>query len=65
MSTVILGRVTLSELVVFGGPGDLILLGTFGLEGLNMPVDLGRKELVPAGPVPAAFSNEASSQTPP
>jgi predicted aspartyl protease len=41
-------------IVVFGEPGDMTLLGAFGLEGLNMRVDLGRKELVPAGPVPVA-----------
>jgi predicted aspartyl protease len=40
--------------VVFGEPHDLVLLGAHGLEGLNLRVDLGRKELVPAGPVPAA-----------
>jgi predicted aspartyl protease len=40
--------------VVFAQPGDLTLLGAHGLEGLNLRVDLGRKELVPAGPVPAA-----------
>lgn len=40
--------------VVFGEPGDMTLLGAHGLEGLNLRVDLGRKELVPAGPVPAA-----------
>jgi hypothetical protein len=39
---------------VFARPGDLVLLGAHGLEGLNLRVDLGRKELVPAGPVPAA-----------
>lgn len=32
----------------------MVLLGAHGLEGLNLRVDLGRKELVPAGPVPAA-----------
>lgn len=41
-------------IVVFAGDGDLVLLGAYGLEGLNLRVDLGRKELVPAGPVPAA-----------
>ena len=41
-------------IAVFAEPGDLILLGAFGLGGLNLRVDLGRKELVPAGPVPAA-----------
>jgi predicted aspartyl protease len=42
--------------VVFAGDGDMALLGAHGLEGLNLRVDLGRKELVPAGPVPAAFA---------
>jgi len=46
-------------IVVFAGPGDSVLLGAFGLEGLNMRVDLGRKELVPAGPVPAALARVA------
>jgi predicted aspartyl protease len=40
--------------VVFAGDGDMTLLGAHGLEGMNLRVDLGRKELVPAGPVPAA-----------
>ena len=39
--------------VVFAAEGDMVLLGAHGLEGLNLRVDLGRKELVPAGPVPA------------
>jgi predicted aspartyl protease len=47
------GRST-PTIVVFSGPTDLVLLGALGLEGLNLRVDLGRKELVPAGPVPAA-----------
>ncbi|HEY9225519.1 MAG TPA: hypothetical protein VIP11_02650 [Gemmatimonadaceae bacterium] len=47
------GRSTPS-IVVFAGEGDMALLGAIGLEGLNLRVDLGRKELVPAGPVPAA-----------
>ena len=42
--------------VVFADDGDMVLLGAHGLEGLNMRVDLGRKELVPAGPVPAALA---------
>jgi len=41
-------------IVVFAGEKDLTLLGAYGLEGLNLRVDLGRRELVPAGPVPAA-----------
>jgi predicted aspartyl protease len=40
--------------VVFAEPKDLTLLGAIGLESLNLRVDLGRKELIPAGPVPAA-----------
>jgi predicted aspartyl protease len=39
---------------VFAQPGDMILLGAHGLEGMNLRVDLVRRELVPAGPVPAA-----------
>ena len=46
-------------IVVFAEPGDKTLLGAFGLEGLNMRVDLARRELVPAGPVPAAASQAA------
>ena len=42
------------SVVVFAQARDLVLLGAHGLEGLNLRVDLGRKELVPAGPVPAA-----------
>jgi predicted aspartyl protease len=47
------GRST-PTIVVFAEPGDMVLLGAHGLEGLNLRVDLGRKELVPAGPVPVA-----------
>jgi predicted aspartyl protease len=47
------GRSTAS-VVVFAGDGDMVLLGAIGLEGLNLRVDLARKELVPAGPLPAA-----------
>jgi len=41
------------SVVVFAQPGDMVLLGAHGLEGLNLRIDLGRKELVPGGPVPA------------
>jgi predicted aspartyl protease len=44
------------SIVVFAQDHDLVLLGAHGLEGLNLRVDLGRKKLVPAGPVPAAVS---------
>jgi len=40
--------------VVFATRDDMVLLGAHGLEGLNLRVDLGRRELVPAGPMPAA-----------
>ena len=41
---------------VFAMPGDMILLGAHGLEGMNLRVDLVRRELVPAGPIPAAVA---------
>ena len=47
------GRTT-ATVVVFAENGDMSLLGAIGLEGLNLRVDLNRKELVPAGPVPVA-----------
>lgn len=40
--------------VVFGEPGDLVLLGARTLEGLNLRVDPRSKTLVDAGPAPAA-----------
>lgn len=40
--------------VVFGEPGDLVLLGARSLEGLNLRVDPARKQLIDAGPAPAA-----------
>ncbi len=40
--------------VVFAEPGDLLLLGARTLEGLNLAVDSGRKQLVAAGPLPVA-----------
>lgn len=42
--------------VVFGEPGDLILLGARSLEGLNLRVEPALKRLVDAGPAPAAAS---------
>jgi predicted aspartyl protease len=41
-------------IVVFAQPGEMTLLGAFGLEGLNLRIDLARRELIPAGPVPVA-----------
>jgi len=40
--------------VVFGEPGDLVLLGARTLEGMNLVVDLVGKRLVGAGPIMAA-----------
>ena len=40
--------------VVFGEPGDLILMGSRTLEGLNFRVEPVTKQLVDAGPAPAA-----------
>ena len=42
------------DIVVFGQPGDMALLGCRALEGLNLRVDVVAKKLVPAGLVPAA-----------
>jgi clan AA aspartic protease len=47
------GRST-PTIVTFADEGDMVLLGALALEGLNLRIDLGRKELVPAGPVPVA-----------
>lgn len=45
-----------SDDVVFGEPGDLVLLGARTLEGLNLRVEPVTKMLVDAGPAPAAAS---------
>jgi predicted aspartyl protease len=44
------------DLVVLAARGDLVLLGARTLDGLNLRIDLARRTLVPAGPVPAAAS---------
>lgn len=44
--------------VVFGEPGDLVLLGARSIEGLNLRVEPVLKQLVDAGPAPAAVSAE-------
>lgn len=49
------GTSTIDE-VVFGEPGDLVLLGARTLEGFNYRVDPVSKTLVDAGPAPAATS---------
>jgi predicted aspartyl protease len=40
--------------VVFGQPGDLVVLGSRTLEGLNFRIEPVTKQLVDAGPAPAA-----------
>ena len=47
-------------IVVFADEGDMVLLGAIALEGMNLRVDLARRELVPAGPVPVAVAREAA-----
>jgi len=42
--------------VVFGDPRDLVLLGSRTLEGLNFRVEPVTKQLVDAGPAPAAVA---------
>jgi predicted aspartyl protease len=42
--------------VVFGEPGDLVLLGSRTLEGLNFRVEPVTRRLVDAGPAPAAVA---------
>jgi len=43
-----------SDDVVFGEPGDLVLLGARTLQGLNFRIEPVTKQLVDAGPAPAA-----------
>ncbi len=47
------GTSTIDE-VVFGQPGDMVVLGSRSLEGLNVTIDPVYKRLVDAGPAPAA-----------
>ena len=48
------GGTTTADEVVFGEPGDMVLLGARTLEGLNLRVDPVLRQLVDAGPAPAA-----------
>ena len=54
------GGTRTSDEVVFAEPGDMVLLGAHTLEGLNLSIDLKAKQLVPAGPVPAALTRSAA-----
>ena len=47
--------------VVFAEPGDLALLGARSLEGLNVRIDPQTKQLVAAGPLPAAGNLQKQS----
>jgi predicted aspartyl protease len=53
------GRRTADD-IVFGEPGDLVLVGARTLEGLNLRVDPVAQRLVDAGPAPAAVAASAS-----
>lgn len=55
VSVYLAGIWTVDE-VVFGEPGDLVILGSRSLEGLNLRIDSVRKQLVDAGPAPAAVA---------
>jgi predicted aspartyl protease len=44
------------DIVVFGDPGDVVVLGARSLEGLNLRIDVVRKVLVDAGPIIAGAS---------
>jgi predicted aspartyl protease len=53
-ASVYLAGVWTVDEVVFGEPGDLVLLGSRSLEGLNLRIDPVSKQLIDAGPAPAA-----------
>jgi len=48
--------------VVFAEEGDLLLLGSRSLEGMNLAVDATHKRLVAAGPMPAAEAASARGE---
>jgi len=53
VSVYVVGKRAADE-VVFGEPGDLVLLGSRTLEGLNFRIEPVTKRLIDAGPAPAA-----------
>lgn len=55
-ATVYLADTATVDEVVFGEPGDLVILGSRSLEGLNLRIDPVRRQLVDAGPAPAAVA---------
>ena len=48
------GGTATSDDVVFAEEGDMVLLGARTLEGLNLRIDVVKKQLVDAGPIVAA-----------
>lgn len=48
------GGTSTADDVVFGEPGDLVLVGSRSLRGLNLRIDPVSRTLVDAGPSPAA-----------
>lgn len=50
------GIETIDE-VVFGEQGDMVLLGSRSLEGMNLRVDAREKRLTDAGPIAAAVAS--------
>lgn len=53
-ASVYLAGVWTVDEVVFGEPDDLVLLGSRSLEGMNLRIDPVSKQLIDAGPAPAA-----------
>ena len=51
------GGTVATDDVVFGAPGDMVLLRARTLEGLNLRVEPRAKRLVDAGPAPAACAD--------
>ncbi len=54
------GGTSAPDIVVFAEPGDMPLLGARSLEGLNLRLDIIRKEFVSAGSVPVAIGSIAA-----
>jgi len=48
------GGTSTADDVVFAEPDDFVLLGVRTIEGLNLRIDVVRKELIDAGPILAA-----------
>lgn len=53
------GGTSAPDIVVLAEPWDTVLLGAHALEGLNLRIDVVRKQLVSAGPVPVALAGAA------